>query len=642
MLIFDQLRKSDRPLQVLAFGVLLGMAMLMGRLWWVQVVSSQRYVENMRNQSFRSVRTPAVRGEILDRNRQPLAESRPNYNLNLYLEELREHFQRKWSEIKPATKLSRDARRELEQRGRYLVVSNLVAQMNAFPLELPEVTEAQLHRHFTNKLALPMALLDNLTESQIARFMEQGGSLPGLEVEIMPVRTYPQATTAAHLLGYLNRDNSSAEDEEAFFNYRLPDYLGKAGLEASFDRALRGRAGVKNLLVNNLGYRQSEELVNPAEPGHNVILTLDLDIQKEAERALRIGNPNQRGAVVVMDPQTGDVLALVSSPSFDPNAFIPRITQKEWERLDDETLRPMINRATQERYPPGSIFKIVVALAALEAGTLRPTEAIHNPGFYQLGKRRIGDTARPGDYNFVKAFKHSSNTYFITQGLRCGIRRITSMGNRFHLGELTSVLPRQEVEGEFPTLQQVSHAWSDGDTANLSIGQGPITVTPIQMAIMTSAIANGGRVLWPRVVKSIEPPEFRPDDPKTEFPAARLRADLGVNPHHLQLIREAMLADVEDSDGTGRRAAVPGMRVCGKTGTAEVKQGARRVDQITWFVSFAPFENPRYTVVVMVESGVSGGSSCAPIAEQIYRFLKTYEPGAPKERKTMAALGGAR
>ena len=390
------------------------------------------------------------------------------------------------------------------------------------------------------------------------------------------------------------------------------------------------------MLVNNLGYRQSEELVTPAEPGHNVVLTLDLEIQREAERALH----GQRGAVVVMDPHTGDVLALVSAPSFDPNSFIPRMTHKEWERLDDETLRPMINRATQERYPPGSIFKIIVALAALDAGTLHPHELLNNPGYFQLGKRKIHDTARPGDYDFIKAFLASSNYYFITQGLRCGIKRIVGMGNRFHLGEVTSVLARQEVEGEFPTLQQVSHAWSDGDTANLSIGQGPITVTPIQMAVMTSTIANGGKVMWPRIVKSIEPPEFRPDDPRTDFPAARVREELNVKPQHLQLIRDAMLADVEDPRGTGRRSAVPGMRVCGKTGTAEVKQGHQRVDQITWFVSFAPYEDPRYTVVVMIESGVSGGSSCAPVAEQIYRFLKNYVPGAAKERKTLATTGG--
>ena len=642
MLIFDQLKKTDRPLQVLSAGVLLGLLILLGGLWYVQVVSSQRYVETLRNQSFRSVRIPAIRGQILDRNRQLFAESRPNYNLNLYLEELREQFQQKWGEIRPKTKLPRAARLQLEQYGRFLVVSNLVEQMNGFALDIPLLTEAHLHRHFTNKLALPMALMENLSQEQIARFMEQGGSLPAMDVEIMPVRTYPQATVAAHVLGYLNRDNSSAEDEEAFFNYRLPDYMGKAGLESSFDRALRGRAGVKNMLVNNLGYRQSEELVAPAEPGHNVVLTLDLEIQREAERALRQGNPEQRGAVVVMDPNNGDILALVSAPSFDPNSFIPRMSQREWERLDDETQRPMINRATQERYPPGSIFKIVVALAALDAGTLRPNDSVYNPGYFQLGKRNIHDTARPGDYNFRRAFKASSNTYFITHGLRCGIRRVVAMGNRFHLGELTSVLSRQEVEGEFPTLQQVSHAWSDGDTANLSIGQGPITVTPIQMAVMTSAIANGGKVLWPRVVMSIEPPEFRPDDPKTEFPAGRVREDLNIHPQHMNVLREAMLADVEDADGTGRRAGVPGMHVCGKTGTAEVKHGNQRVDQITWFVSFAPFENPRYTVVVMIESGVSGGSSCAPVAEQIYRFLKTYDPAAAKDRKTLATTGGSR
>lgn len=222
MLIFDQLKKTDRPLQVLSALVLLGLLVLLGGLWYVQVVSSQRYVETLRNQSFRSVRIPAIRGQILDRNRELFAESRPNYNLNLYLEELREQFQQKWGEIRPKTKLARAARLQLEQYGRFLVVSNLVEQMNGFALDVPLLTEAHLHRHFTNKLALPMSLMENLSQEQIARFMEQGGSLPAMDVEIMPVRTYPQATVAAHVLGYLNRDNSSAEDEEAFSTTASP------------------------------------------------------------------------------------------------------------------------------------------------------------------------------------------------------------------------------------------------------------------------------------------------------------------------------------------------------------------------------------------------------------------------------------
>ena len=215
MLIFDQLKKTDRPLQVLSIGVLIGMLVLLGGLWHVQIASSQRYIESLRNQSSRSVRVPAIRGQILDRNREALAENRPNYNLNLYLEELREHFQRKWGEIRPRAKLTRAARLELEQAGRFLVVSNLVAQMNNYPLDMPPLTEAALHRHFTNKLALPFSLIENLNESQVARFMEQGGNLPGMSLETMPVRTYPHRSLAAHLLGYLNRDNASIEDEEA-------------------------------------------------------------------------------------------------------------------------------------------------------------------------------------------------------------------------------------------------------------------------------------------------------------------------------------------------------------------------------------------------------------------------------------------
>jgi penicillin-binding protein 2 len=332
-----------------------------------------------------------------------------------------------------------------------------------------------------------------------------------------------------------------------------------------------------------------------------------------------------RGAVVVLDPNNGDLLALASAPTFDPNRFIPRITRTDWDALTDPKQRPQINRAVQENYAPGSIFKIVVGLACLEAG-LDPATVIHNPGYVYIGRRQIRDLAAPGDYDFRRGFLKSSNTYFITNGLNAGVENIVKLGQRLHLGESCGLPTRQEVPGIFPNLKRIRANWFDGHTANLCIGQGEIAVTPLQMAIMTAAIANDGTVYWPRLVDRIESQDPTTSETHRTFPKGRVRDQLGVKPRSLAIVREAMLADVEDAEGTGRHASVPGLRVCGKTGTAQVTNERNQVvDHITWFVSFAPYESPRYVVVVMVESGTSGGITCAPIAQRIYHAIQKQE-----------------
>jgi len=629
MLVFDQLKRGDRQLQVMSLCVLLGMGLLVAGLWQVQVVSHHKYTANLENQMFRSVRLPALRGKILDRRGQPLVENQPRYTVNLYLEELSKLFQNAYAaDLKKrgeelGRKLTRPEKAELARESRFLVASNLAQTVAALIRQPATLSEAQFRAHYEQRLALPLPIASSLKPEQIARFVEKSASLPGVELEIQPVRSYPQGDLAAHILGYLHRDDSSAADEDAFFNYRLPDYRGEIGIEGAFDSELRGKAGGKSVLVNNLGYRQAENIWSATQPGRNITLTIDARIQKAAEAALRSGGAGLLGTAIVLDAQNGDVLASASAPSFEPSAWLNGVTREEWARLSDNTLRPMINRATQERYPPGSIFKIIVALAALEAGW-NTNEVVFNPGSFTIGRRHIHDTAPVGNHDFRSAFKYSSNCYFIRAGLRIGPRNIIAMSERFHLGERTGILPRQEVAGELPDLLEINANWFDGQTANISIGQGPITVTPLQMAVMTAAVANGGKVFWPRLVSKIQSPDPGAAEPPVEFPAGRLRSELGVQPHNLEIIRDAMLADVEEG-GTGKRAFVPGMNVCGKTGTAEVEHGSRVVRKDTWFVSFAPFENPRYVVVVMVEGGGSGGGTCAPIARQIYEAIQKLE-----------------
>jgi penicillin-binding protein 2 len=424
------------------------------------------------------------------------------------------------------------------------------------------------------------------------------------------------------------------EGEDAYFSYRLPDYRGVVGIEAGFDSLLRGRAGAEAVLVNNLGYRQTVNVWSQPEPGHNVVLTIDLTIQQAAERSLmQHQGADARAAIVVMDVRSGDVLAMVSTPAIEPNYFVGGLTpdefQKETARLNDPQLRPQINRATQENYAPGSIFKPIIGLAALEAG-LDPDARVDNPGYVYVGRRHITDLAPPGQYNFRRAIIESCNTYFITVGLRAGIENVVRMAEKFHLGELTGLPTRQETKGIFPRLKQVKSAdWHDGDSANICIGQGEMAVTPMQMTVAYAAIANGGTVLWPRLVERIEPQEPALGETTTNFPAGLVRDHIGVSARNLKLLRDAMLA--ETVEGTGQPAQVPGLQICGKTGTAQVMNSRNQeIDRTTWFASFAPYENPRYAVVVMVESGTFGGPTCAPIAHDIYEaILKSEKANAP-------------
>lgn len=657
MLIFDQLKKNDPQLRLLTAVVLLGLCLLAAGLWWVQIVSFRDYQANLQTQSYRTVRIPAVRGRILDRNDVPLAENLPTYNICLYLEELRPEFDaaytrevaRKKAALKAAmaaeenrlgrplnktekrrfTLLPAD-RNHLRQRARYSVSTNAVARVGEWINQPLWLDPTNFLKHYQRSLALPYPILKDLSSAQVARFREQATSARGVDIETQSTRSYPFETTAAHLLGYLRADDSSAAGEEAFFSHRLPDYAGVIGIEAGFDRQLRGRAGAKSVLVNNIGYRQAENVWRPAEPGNNVRLTIDLRIQQAAERALPVYGAATRGAAVVMDVNSGDLLAVVSLPAFNPNHYVERrFPPGEWDRLTDPQLRPQINRATQENYAPGSVFKPVVGLAALDAGLdpaavyhVQPHPSLPGRGCIYVGRRPVIDLAAPGPYDFRRALIRSSNAYFITNGLQAGIERILLLAQRLHLGERVGLPTGQETSGQIPSPAHVRSGWSDGDTANICMGQGQIAVTPLQMAVMTSAIANGGKVLLPRLVDRVEPMEPVPGQPARVFPSGQVRNHLGIRPDHLATVREAMLGDVEDPEGTGKGAAIPGFRISGKTGTAQVaNQRNQIVDQITWFISFAPFEQPKYAVVVMVEGGVFGGTTCAPIARKIYQAI---------------------
>ena len=655
MLVVDQLKKNDPQLRLLTVAVLAGLCILVAGLWWVQIVSAQGYQQNLETQAFRTVRIPAVRGKILDRNHVALAENAPNYSVSLYLDDLRDDFSKEYSRIRPMTRVTNSAPfwkfwdhsrtvktvpargltkaqiNALTWQARYNVASNVVDQIGD-RLQKPVTLDFKdFSKHYMDRLALPYPILDNIDSSLVARFEEQSTSANGVDLEIQSSRYYPLHATAVHIMGHLQFDDSSAEGEESYFTYRLPDYRGAVGIEYTLDSALRGHAGGKSVLVNNEGYRQSESVWEAAEPGSNVVLTIDLTIQQIAEQALASAPvtyaPPVRGAAVVMDVNTGDILALASSPTFDPNFYVDRQNFPA-NYYDNVILEGGAekNRATQENYAPGSIFKTIVGLACLEAG-MDPKATIENPGYIYISRSsRIGDLAKPGSYDFRRALSESSNTYFITNGLRyAGIEGIVKLGERLHLGERVGLKNNQDYGGSFPTLKQVRGRWYTGDTANLCIGQGQIAVTPLQMTVMACALANGGKVFKPRLVDRIEPFDSSKGAPVI-FPGSEIRDNLGVSRRSLDILRDAMRAEVEE--GTGKQAAIQGFALCGKTGTAEIKdEHGRATGRTTWFLSFGPAEKPRYAVVVMVENGSFGGPTCAPAAKKIYEALIKRDEG---------------
>lgn len=655
MLVFDQLKKNDAQLQLLAIVIFSGLALLSAGLWWVQVVRARDYRTSSETQSSRTLRLPSVRGKILDRNGAVLAENRAKFNISVYLEDLSDSFKKEYLRIRPTNtvataatfwkrwlglsasvkpvKLKPEEYRPIEWQARFSVMNNLVQEL-ARGLDLPRLPfdTNDFIRHYTNRLALPYPILKNASMTDMARFQEKLSGNIAADLEIQSTRYYPFSNTAAHVLGYLRRDDDRFSDgEDATFSYRLPDFRGVVGIEAGFDEDLCGRAGTKSVIVNNRGYRQTESITSPAEAGHNVVLTLDLRIQRRAEVALRqkIG-PGRFGAAVVMEVESGDILALASSPASDPSYFITGFPPGEYAKWTDETSGLQKNRATREVYQPGSTFKTVVALAALENGLnphetfqVEPDPAAAPKGAYFVGNQKFRDTADAGPYDLRRAIVRSSNSYFIHTGLRPGVfPRVVELAHRLHLGEPTELPLRQEGTGHFPDTATLRAGWKGGDTALISIGQGKVDVTPLQMAVLTSALANGGKVLWPRLVSRLEPQDSMSTEAPTLFPASRVRDHLGVNPRHLQTLRDAMVAETEDvNEGTGKHARVEGLRICGKTGTAaRMVHGTKH--NTTWFISFAPYEAPaRYAVVVMVEDGASGGGTCAPVAREIYQEL---------------------
>ena len=572
-------------------GVLgLGFVAISGQLLNLQVLSGEHLAQLSDKNRLRVRPVAAPRGIVFDRTGLPLVDNRPAFILAVVPRD------------------APDLRAVLERLAGLLrlPVTDLVERLGRVPADSP----------------WPVRLARGLSLDQVARIEEWKLDLPGVSIQVEPQRAYPTAHFAAHLLGYV-REASESDLERGRGRFHRGDLVGQSGLERLHDDFLRGRDGAEQIEID--AYGRPVRILERQEPvaGAHVRTTLDRRLQQAAEEALGA----QSGAIVVMDPRNGDILALVSHPAFPVERFSGPLDRETWLALIEDPTRPLLNRAAQGTYPPGSLFKVVIAAAALQAGLITPFDRLPCPKTWTLGNRvyHNWEDRDRGPLTLREAIQWSCNTFFYQLGLRLGPERIGQMAEQFGLGRLTGSGLAGERPGLVPTpawKRQVFHdRWHPGDTVSIAIGQGLLTATPLQMVRMMAAVANGGTVWRPRLVERIE----SPDGVLLRQEAEAVQGRVELAPVIYDFLREALLAVVQE--GSGKQAQVPGIAVAGKTGTAQTHEfqdtadRKRRDRDHAWFAGFAPVEDPRVAIVVFVEKAGFGGQVAAPIAREVLKAV---------------------
>jgi penicillin-binding protein 2 len=598
----------DERLPLLVAAMLAVFVVFGVRFFQLQILRGEELKGIAQGNAVRLVRLEAPRGDILDREGRLLATTRPAFGVEVMPSDLR--------------------RPEVTFAALGLLIDGDGEALRE------RVGQPRGRQRFQ-----PVRLAGDLSFDQLARVESHLYALPGVMTDIRPRRHYVAGDLAAHLLGTIGEIRKDQLGASDYADYRPGEVIGQSGVESLLERRLRGKAGGRNVVVNVAGRVVDVLDEVPALSGGSVRLTLDLDIQQAAEEAFLpevVGEPGKLGAAVALDARTGDVLALVSKPSFDPNAFAGGIDSASWRSLTGDEWRPLQDRAISGQYPPGSAYKPIVAAAILSEKVALPQERVFCPGSFTFGRRsyRCWKKEGHGSVDLRDALKKSCDVYFYTMGLRLGIDRIAKVAEAFGLGRRTGIPLAQEKPGLVPTsswkLRRFGEKWMAGETVSASIGQGYNLATPLQMAVAYVALANGGKVLTPRLVLA-----HAQDGGMVDDPVAEPVGTTGISEADLARIRDALAAVVEEPGGTGGRARVPGVRVGGKTGTAQVVRLDHTKDMKeheipiryrdhAWFVSFAPVEAPEIVVSVVAEHGGHGGSAAAPIAR---RVLEKYFEG---------------
>jgi penicillin-binding protein 2 len=572
---------------------------LVVRIWYLQIAKGSYFKQLSENNRIRVLDVPPSRGIIFDRNGIMLVSSRPSFNLYVIPDDVQD-----WEVLKNRLRhlLNMEAE-EIEQR----YTDSKVGPLKPVPIKL-DITRDELGLLETYKYLLP-----------------------GIYIEVSPQRSYPLGVVAPHLIGYLSEITPKQIKSGFFPQRRMGDFIGQWGLEYQWQADLGGVKGGRYLEVDALGDEIRPLYYKESVAGNNLITTLDWKLQQAAQEALK----GKTGAVVALKPATGEVLAMVSNPSFDPTTFSRRLSAKEWNALNNDPLKPFQNRAIQGQYPPGSTYKIVTALAALEEGVITPTTPFYCNGALPFGNR-VFHCWRKGGHGQVelhKAIVQSCDVYFYQVGQRLGVDRLAHYARLFGLGELTGISLAHEKKGLIPTsawkLNRFKIPWQAGETLSISIGQGYNLVTPLQMAVLTAAVANGGTVYRPQLVKRLVSPQ---GIVLGEYSPQRIQ-QATISAESLKLVRQGLAGVVNEPGGTGAASRLPGIIAAGKTGTAQVVTlGKKAVGGSSrdhaWFVAFAPLDSPEIAVAVLVEHGGHGGEAAAPIARKLFEAHFSLAPKA--------------
>lgn len=613
----------EERLPLLMIVILLVFLAFIVRLFQLQIIMGEVFAEESDKNSVRLVRLEAPRGDILDREGRMIATTRPAFGLQVLPSDLRNP--------------------DLAFRALGQLLEAEAAGLRA------QVGEPRGRARFQ-----PVRLAGDLSYDRLASVESHLYALPGVMTDVRPRRHYVAGDLAAHLLGYLGEIQRQQLETRAYAGYRSGDVIGQSGIEALEQPRLHGRDGGRNVVVDVRG--RVVDVLDEEEPvaGGSVTLTVDLDLQQAAEEGFlpeAIGERAKMGSLVAMDVQTGDILALVSKPSYDPNEFAGGVSAATWKALTTDTWRPLQDRAISGQYPPGSTYKAIVAAAALQERVISTGGLVYCPGHFTLGRRtyRCWKKEGHGAMALRDALVQSCDVYFYQAGLKLGIDRLAFFARGFSLGRRTGIPLAGEKSGLVPTAAwkqtRFGEPWGAGETVSASIGQGFNLVTPLQLAVAYAAIANGGRVVQPRLTLSLQDPDGR----LVPAPAPEIRSTVPVSEKNLALVRDALTGVVEEPRGTGGRARVLGMRVAGKTGTAQVVH-LRHTENLeeeevpikyrdhAWFVTFAPADAPQIVVAVLNEHGGHGGSAAAPIAQRVLaRWAEKHVPAVQVAKEQAAA-----
>ena len=596
MRIYEDLRGLQGRLAVIQWVMVGLMALLSVNFWQLQVLRGKYYRNLAENNRLRPVPIPAPRGLLFDRNGRVLVDNRPSFNVVLTTEQT-DNVDWSVKRLSALLQIAQDAIREkLRQKGpqfRAVVVKADATEQDVATIE--------------------------------ARRLEQ----PEVSVDPVPLRSYPLGQGAAHVLGRVGEITERQLESDNYAGIDAGVTVGQAGVEAEHNRLLMGKDGLRRVIVNSRGVEVAEAERQPPVEGPSVSLTLDMKVQQAMEQAMA-GKP---GSAVAMDPNNGEILGMLSLPSYDPNEFAKGIEPAAWTELAKDPDTPLMNRVIQGQYSPGSSFKIPMALAALQEGVITPQTKFHCPGYLNI----YGTTFRchkesgHGTIDLKHALALSCNVYFYNVGVRLQIERISKWTRRMGMSAPTGIDLPAEASGLIPDpdwKRKVSkEKWYPSETVSISIGQGGVLATPLQMARLAALVANGGKLVQPHLIKAVS-------GVPAPVPAP---VDLGFHPSVLEAVKEGMLAVV--AEGTGRRAQVPGIVVAGKTGSAQVVTHARleqdkkshAMQPHGWFICFAPADKPTIAMAVMVEHGTAGGQSAAPVAGEILaRYFGVPLPHPPE------------